>query len=658
MFCSLLGVCDLFSQSTKPINDTVSTVIDTNAATTKKFNLPQVEVYEQRASSNSSIEFSPNSQISGAELQIISPLQISEALKFSPGMNIRDYGGLGSIKTLSIRGAGSMRTLVLLDGIPINSSQNGSFDLNNITVGIVNNIEIIRGGASAIFGGNAIGGAVNIRTNCSPQKTILANLSYGSFNEITANITGNLVSKYDINSDLSLDFLTANASYQNSKGDFSFKFNQFGKDSVFKRENADYSNLAFSISGKMSISNWSLWARGIFSTTDKGVPGAILQGKINHSQDRFKEDNYTFLVNSDCVITENSGLFISGVLKKNNTIFTEPSKTAEPNSKYFLDDYSLSARYNYVLFDIFNEMTSSISYSSLTGNMLDPDVDSIVNRTSFSFGYRVEKNTLFTENQQFKFNVGGRIDKNSNNPIALSANIGGIYDIIWFPIKLRTNFSRNFRFPNFNEMYYRNYGTKNLLAEKSNNFNLGVFGEYFNLFSINVDGFYIDTKDMITAVPTSPVSWSAKNIDRAVSTGLEVSVALINKSKYISNLNLSYSIQQTVDKSVSSLTYNKILPYTPNELLNLLLAVNFYKTDFGIKFEYSSFRYIQADNNPKDFLPKYFVTDLFINKKINIDSISFIVRLECKNIFDMRYELISNYIMPGRQFRATIGIEY
>jgi outer membrane receptor protein involved in Fe transport len=76
---------------------------------------------------------------------------------------------------------------------------------------------------------------------------------------------------------------------------------------------------------------------------------------------------------------------------------------------------------------------------------------------------------------------------------------------------------------------------------------------------------------------------------------------------------------------------------------------------FGTKNEYSSFRYIQEDNALGAVLPRYFTSDIFIYRKIEFNNFFLTFRLECKNIFDERYEIISNYIMPGRQFRASIN---
>jgi len=647
---------NLFSQE-KNNSDT------TNTEGVKNVKLPSIEIIETRSKSNSALNFSPNKIIDKAVLQIASPLQLSEVLNFSPGINIRNYGGLGAMKTVSIRGTGSMRSLILLDGMPLNSSQNGSFDLNNISVGMIDNIEVVRGGASAIFGGNAIGGAINIRTNFSPSDKFLANFSYGSFGEITANITGNIISNKTSTKKTFIDYLSASVDFQDAKGDFPFTFNQFGEVQKFKRENSDYTNFGGTISGKFNISDWSIWSRGIFSTVDKGVPGAVLQGTVNQSNARLEEENWTLLLNANRTFSENSALTISGIFRNSNTLFKEFSMAELPEYKYTLNDFGLTVRYNFYAFGLLNEVVGSGNYSTLSGDMLNKKLDNFVDRISFAWGYRIENDFKFS-NQILSLNAGARMDNNienssgdsSNYKTAFSGTVGGIYDIKNFPIKFRTNISHNFRFPNFNEMYYRFYGSENLLPEKSNNFNLGFFFDCLNLFTVNVDGFRIDMRDMIISVPTSPLTWQAMNLAKTISNGLELSASLINEIKFIHSLNFNYTLQKTLDKSINSITFNKQLPYIPQETFNYLITVKFNEIIFGTKGEYSSFRYIQDDNSANAILPRYFTTDIFIYRRFNFKKQAIVCRFDCKNIFDKRYEIIRNYIMPGRQFRASIGI--
>jgi vitamin B12 transporter len=85
------------------------------------------------------------------------------------GVIVADYGTNGGLKTASIRGSASEQVLILLDGVRLNSGRDGAVDLSSIPLGIVERIEIVRGGESSLYGTSAIGGVINIITR-KPDK--------------------------------------------------------------------------------------------------------------------------------------------------------------------------------------------------------------------------------------------------------------------------------------------------------------------------------------------------------------------------------------------------------------------------------------------------------------------------------------------------------
>ena len=164
---------------------------------------------------------------------------------------------------------------------------------------------------------------------------------------------------------------------------------------------------------------------------------------------------------------------------------------------------------------------------------------------------------------------------------------------------------------------------------------------------------------MIVSVPKTPVAWSAKNIDNVHSTGIELAFNLKkNLIDFIDLFSVSYTLQNTLDKTKNSITYNKQLPYVPQEQITTAFDIKFpYKIHLGSKIDYSSFRYIQPDNDSKNILPKYLIADVYIYKEFDFNNLNFILRFDCKNLFNEQYELIQNYIMPGRAFKAGIGLK-
>ena len=114
----------------------------------------------------------------------------SELLSLSPGVVVRDFGGLGQLKTLSIRGSSNDQVVVLLDGVRLSSPIGGGVDLSTIPIDYIQSIEVIRGGGSALAGSDAIGGVVNLITRKTDEKFFAASATYGTFETFKANITG------------------------------------------------------------------------------------------------------------------------------------------------------------------------------------------------------------------------------------------------------------------------------------------------------------------------------------------------------------------------------------------------------------------------------------------------------------------------------------
>ena len=638
--------------------------------TLKVISLPEIKVIEQKTKSNSALEFSPVITIDNEQIQTIGAKQLSDVLIFSPGINIQNQGGLGGMKTLFIRGMSSARNLIMLDGMPLNSAQNGSFDLNNIDVSLIDNVEIIRGGASSLYGGSAIGGVVNIRTQTEMKEYFKAGISYGSFNEIAYNATLNIPHfRLFYNDPTEKDYISFNLNSLSSKGNYPFTFSQFGEEKKYYRDNADYDNLRFSASylNNDDITDYTI--RYIYSTTDKGIPGAILQGQVNNSNERLKEKDHIFYWNINITFQREVYLKTSFFVKYNTLSYID-SDNYKNNNTFILDEKTANVLLGFEFWNIKNEFLLETSLSMLEGDMLDLSVNDTVNRTILAAGYRLEKD-FFVSSNTLRFNLSGRYDigfskEETINKPALTGNFGAIFKLKDIPLSLRTNISHNFRFPNFNEMYYRNYGTKDLLPEKSNNINFGAEYNFFTAgicpLSISIDAFYLDIKDMIVAIPISPISWSARNIARAECVGTELAITLFNDIKIsknfaINSVSISYTLQQNLDKSNSN-THNKQLTYIPNEIGNMLIAFKLFNFALGGKLEYSSHRYYQADNSISSLLPSYTIADAFVVWNYIVADLKLNIRFDVKNIFDTQYSIINNYIMPSRQFRLTLGVGY
>ena len=119
---------------------------------------------------------------------------IDASLAYIPGVNVNRTLGIFANKSIvsmrGLSGKDQSRTLVMIDGIPINKTDGGSVNWNLFGKEYVEKIEVSKGPVSSLYGSNAMGGAINIISR-KPEKKFEGNaeLSYGTFNTKAANIS-------------------------------------------------------------------------------------------------------------------------------------------------------------------------------------------------------------------------------------------------------------------------------------------------------------------------------------------------------------------------------------------------------------------------------------------------------------------------------------
>lgn len=127
--------------------------------------------------------------VTAAELQARQIVTVADALRFVPGLSVARSGGRGALTSLFPRGGGSNYTLVLVDGMRVNSF-GGGYDFAHLSAADVDRIEIARGAASAMFGSDALGAVVQIVTRRGGRPRVDALVEGGSQATARASVSG------------------------------------------------------------------------------------------------------------------------------------------------------------------------------------------------------------------------------------------------------------------------------------------------------------------------------------------------------------------------------------------------------------------------------------------------------------------------------------
>ena len=207
---------------------------------------------------------SPLQVFNKEELKNLQALQVSDAVKHFAGVTVKDYGGIGGLKTVSIRSLGAQHTAVSYDGITVSDCQTGQVDIGRFSLNNVARLSLNNGQSDNIFQPArffASAGILNIQTLTPHFKedkptNIAAEFKTGSWRLVNPS----LFLEQQLNKKWSM---TANGEWMSSDGHYPFTL-RYGNDadvqvSKEKRRNTDVENLRAEISAFANLSDKEQW---------------------------------------------------------------------------------------------------------------------------------------------------------------------------------------------------------------------------------------------------------------------------------------------------------------------------------------------------------------------------------------------------------------
>jgi iron complex outermembrane receptor protein len=606
---------------------------------------------------------------------------VSELLSQSVGVNVREYGGLGSFSTISIRGSSSEQVAIFLDGILLNQARQGVVDLSEIPLDNVDKIEVYRGTSPARFGTAGIGGVVNIITKTPQEKTQNeVNFSYGSFATYKANV-------YRAERLKNFDYLIF-ANMSRSKGDFEYfddngtPMNPDDDDETHRKNNEfDSKDLLVKLGYELNKGQFN------FSTDlfydDRGIPGissfqsrtanldslrdlsnlkmsktGFLHPSINLEsqffftyernkfQDKKGEIGVGYQDNRDVTMSYGGNVFLS-------------HSSAMPHSNNLINVYAGLKRETYDSENKLNpepegdrqtRTTLNLSLEEqlyLIGDRLILSPSLIYNHYHNDFKGQLPSSTTLLVSPSGNKNKG-----------YLNKKMGMEIRITDF-LSLKGNIGRYYRPPSFTELFGDRgtiMGNPNLEAEEGTNWDLG-FRLQKRKFSFLENilfeyAFYKSKLDnLILFIPNSQRTSVASNISKAEISGHEIRWASILFDHF--NLSGNFTYQNTEDKSEISYWEGNQLPGRPQfELFNRLEYFNYLGKLF-YEFDYISNNFLDRANYKKISARKIHNLGVSFYPMKNLTC-----TFEVKNLGDERIEDVIGYPLPGRSFFTTLDFKF
>lgn len=616
----------------------------------------------------------PSQTLGGEELKKLNSLSVADALRYFSGLQLKDYGGVGGIKTVNIRSMGTNHLGIFYDGIELGNAQNGQIDLGQFSLDNVEEISLYNGQRSAIFQpasdfGNA--GSVYIRTKAprfmmGRRYNLLVRAKYGSSDTFRFSSLWEQKLSDHISSSLSTSVLT-------SSGRYKFRYrrvtedNTVAYDTTAVRHNGDIwaFRIEENVRGGIADGYWNVKAYTYHS--ERGIPGAIVNNVWRRGERQW--DHNTF---GQAVFQKSFGdKFSTKALAKYAYYVTRYVNNDETqihvDNTYRQQEMYFSTSNVY---EILSKWSVSMSYdfkwNKLNANMVDfafphrySNFVSLATALTLS---RIQAQASLVE-QVVKDHVKYGASSSSRSTLT-PAFFVNVYPFESKLLAVRAFAKKSFRMPTFNDLYYADMGNSKLNPESALQYDLGfVLNKDWKQgivdhFRLQVDGYYNTVHDKIVAYPKGQqFRWTMLNLGKVHIKGVDAmaEVGLEPAKDWKVTARLQYTYQDARDVTDPNTSYYKDqIPYIPWHSGSAILGLSWREWDLSYSFIYSGERYSQQENILYNHLQPWYTHDM----SVVYHARKWSARLDVNNIFSQDYDVILNYPMPKRNYMLTLEYNF
>ncbi len=620
---------------------------------------------------NSHTSLNPIFVLGKSELNKQTNPQLANVVGRLPSVTLKDYGGIGGLKTISVRSLGASHTKVILDGAPVINTETGQIDLGKIPLENISTLALINQQwnkplqtAQAYAGGSVLN--ISTASKLKNKRELQLNLQQGSFGLGRGSIL--YKKKFNKKSKFHTYHLV-----QNAEGSYPFELQNGEVTTNERRNNADIFQHQHIIDYYYeNTKQLKIHSKAFYNHTERGLPGAVTL--YNPSTGERLWEHNAFVQN---IINYKKKKLEGKWVSKYNYSWKRYKDPHFLNENSMIeDDYEQQSIFNSIAlkYPIKNKWnlfySTDYEYSWLwsnTPNHAQPNRNSLLNVLGSNYQHkkwRIEGNILST----FVHEKTITTDNNRNtHQLIPSISIG--YKPWWEKNwRLSTSFKQTFRYPTFNDLYYVRVGNINLRPEQANQWNIGISHEFkgglldiIQKSQFKLDAYWYEVKDKIVAIPTRNLFvWSMQNFGKVRTQGFEIyaQVDFMKYKKVGIDLSTSYNLQFALDRTdQESSTYNNQIPYIPFETSAGQINVHYSKNwSFSWAYTYTGHRFYLPENIHENVLPSWILHDLSIQYRFNFKKQKLRTKLDINNIFNRDYQVIVYYPMPKISYRLSLTL--
>ncbi|MBO3099311.1 TonB-dependent receptor plug domain-containing protein [Gelidibacter pelagius] len=634
--------------------------------------LPEIFLRHDKNRFESHTSPAPVQSLSGEQLKKLNSLSVADALRYFSGIQLKDYGGIGGIKTVNVRSMGSQHTGVFFDGIQLGNAQNGQVDLGKFSLDNMQQVSLYQGQRSEMqqsAKAYASSNTIYLQTKTpkfEPDETyqLAVGVRSGSFGLFNPSLNLN----YKIN-----DAISARLSTElvNAHGRYKFQYSNGIYDTTAVRNNADIKSYRVEASIHGNHKNKDIWnVKYYHYNSERGLPGAIVANRFARPQRLWDRNNF-LQADYKHQFGETYAIKVRGKYGDDYSRYLDPeivTTTGFLENTYDQQEYYLSLVHTYKVKPYWTlSLATDVQHNAMQSNMYRfayPKRTTLLNVLASDFNFKrltIQASLLSTGVYESVKYYEAADDFQEFSP-SLLFNVQPFKSA---DFRLRGFYKKMFRMPTFNDLYYTFVGNTFLDPEYSEQINLGFSWQKnlgSTLLNVTSDIYNIWITDKIVAIPgTNLFRWTMYNLGEVETKGIETSVTTSGKISADINYSarLTYTFQESLDKTPGGNSFGQQIPYVPKHSGSATLMMDYKNIALNYSFIYTGERYSQKANIASNYLQPWYTHDISVNYELPIfeeNPLEF--GLEVNNLFDQHYAVIKNFPMPGRSFRLNLNYQF
>ena len=604
---------------------------------------------------------SPVQTLSHADMERLGIIDMGDALKQFAGVQVKDYGGVGGMKTVNIRGLGAGHTGVIYDGVQVGDCQSGQVDLSRFTLDNVSLVSLQIGQDDNIYRSAksfSYAGLINISTlhgsNNDRRNSLAATVRTGSYGLFSPSLL--------YHRQFSHLGISAYGSCERADGIYAFKLKNGNRTIHEHRNNSDIETWRGELNmdwqpGNHQTIKWKTYG----FVSHRGLPGAVIYDNP-YSAERLVDKNvFTQFAYENRVSRR---VKLKAAAKWN---YTWSRYSDVPAAGYKEDIYRQQEAY----------LTATLWSAPMRGLHLSLAQDYARNHLSMTLAQVANptRNSLWTalaasyHAGQFTINtslLATNITEQTEQgrPSDGFHRLSPAFSLQWHcleGLRFRLGYKDIFRTPTLNELYYTGVGNRHLHPEKSRQWNLGatyshVFSHMIQL-SLTADGYLGNVTDKIIAVPKM-FYWQMMNAGKVRQIGLDLSANM--EKRWNEELSVSviggYSLLKATDRTdPADVYYGDQIAYTPRHSGAASILLHTSWADLGYNVLWMGERYSLGYAIPQNRMAGFADHSITLSKELRVFHQQLRIQFDLRNLGNKNYEIVRFYPMPSTNWRFSIS---